>query len=960
MKGTVYEFGTQRPLAQVRSVVIYRNDTLWQSRTDSLGQYRMRFQRSADLYVWKSGYQMRYYRLARRRRPRQKLVLHRGMSGLLDTLTSSWGTRESRPQRLANLHYLHRSWGDITRLPQHETRTPQDLWQGQLPGLWTTHGSGLLDQQIPMRVRGGRSFYAFSEPLIVLDGLPLWQTPLSLPNNEITNPLLPFAPEELSTVQLLQDAAGTARWGARGGNGVLLLSSERQIPEGKRFRISYRAGISRPTVRPDMLSASQYDQLFEEAAQNAGFDADQIAFFRFNNQINDSTQTDWQNLPFRTGFFQQAELGFSEGDVRSGIRASLGFRQDRSHIVFHDQQRLRARFGVRHKVTQHWNMHLQFGSTYLLTSRVSGDIPLSLIAQIPSNPAYDPETGDPNPNTYSYNALFEEDGTQNEREIIRSIGTLRSEHTVTDWLRVVATVGVDVIRQREEVQHSPDTQRGVPDGLSYRRVTQAGTVRGGIDLLGEREFGKHHLRYALGTDYQYYDTDTLDRRFSRPLGFSLAQRERYAYGGFHGRLAYDFDERYAFTLSSRQERATTFGSANPWQNFSSLALGWTLSAEPFFRPVLDKINFLQLRASYGSSGNAQFDPAYAQGSLTGAQYGSDPALQPELRGNDALRPERNLQWDVGLRGAFAHDKIALEVSYFQQSVHDLLLNVPLPATSGYQTQWQNLGEIENRGWNVTLRTHNWERFWDWFTEINLSLLRTEVSDLNGRTLTGDAFILEEGGAFGQFYLREFVGVDTETGEALFRDAEGNPTTNPNAAPRRAIGQLFPSFWVSIRNRFEYEWLTVDMLWQGAGGHQLLDRGQAIYGNGFATLHNQTTNALDRWQQPGDVTDVPQLRLFDERANVPSSRWIQDADYLRLKRLRVGYRFPKAWLERFRARRAEAFVQGENLWTFTGLRHLDPEVSRWRGLPGENAILPTGQRFEAPMAWRVMLGVEVRF
>lgn len=960
MEGEVREFGTRQPLPDVRAVLIYRNDTLWHSKTDTSGYYRIRFQRNGDLYVLKSGYQTRYYRLGRRNRPRTQLMLHRGMSGLLDTLSTAGHLRFGSGQYLHKPNTIYRSWGDQTRLRAHHTATPQALWQGRFTGMRVQHGSGLLDEMPRLRIRGTRSFYALAEPLIVLDGLPLWQTPLDLPGSPLSNPLLAFPVDDLQEVRVLKESLETSRWGARGANGVLMLSSLRDVPTGKGLRVSYRAGVSGTSVRPDMLSAQQYDELFEEAAQNAGFNADQITFFRLNNNISDTLQANWTDLPFRMGFFQQAGLGIWRRDSTGTMRADVSFRQENAHVVWHNQQRLTARLQLQEALSEQLTIQLQLGGTYLSTDRLTTVSPLSLLTQIPSNPTTDPQTGAPNPNTYTYNALFEENGTTNQSQLYRLTGSGAATYKLLSWLNLRAFAGVDFLRWREEADFQPETLRGQPDGLSYSRLVQAATARTGLDLNGVRTWSRHRLRYTFGADYQYYDADTISGKASRTL--DLALRERYAFGGGHAELAYDFDSRYLLQGSLRQERATAFGSQKPWQTFGAVAVGWTVSQEAFFRKVIDKIPFLQLTAAYGTSGNAFFNPAFAQGSLAPATYGGQPALSPQQLGNNALEPERTTQLDFGFRTALFHDKIALEVSHFRQRTEGLLLNVPLPATSGYDNQWQNIGALENQGWEFTLRTHNWERFWDWFTEISLTTLQSEVTQLAGQTLrAGTLTQVREGEPLGLFYGAAYAGVDPQNGNALYLDAEGNPTANPQQAAMQPLGQAFPTLWGSIRNRFEYEWLTVDMLWEGAAGNQVLDLAKAQYANAFTTLHNQATEALDRWQQPGDITDVPQLRLFEGNGNLPSSRWLQDADYLRLKRLRVGYRLTEKWRKRFRAREAEVFVQGENLWTFTKVKHIDPEISRWGslGMMGSQ-LVPNGQFFNVPTAWRVQLGLELRF
>ncbi|MEM6298964.1 MAG: SusC/RagA family TonB-linked outer membrane protein [Bacteroidota bacterium] len=876
------------------------------------------------------------------------------MSNLLDSVRLDFtiGTGDL----LQNREQLYPSWGDITRLPQNQFSTPQSAWQGQFSGLRVQATTGELDANFRLRIRGERTVWAFGEPLLVVDGLPIWQTPLVLPDNAMTNPLLFFPSDAFTQVDVIKD--GLSTYGARGANGVISLSTRPEdVSTGTNFRVSYRAGITQSTVRPEMLSAAEFDELFVETLQNSGADEAQILFQKQRNNVNDSTDSEWARLPYRTGFFQQAVVSVSHRDSTGYRLAEVGFRRESSHVIFHNQQRPHARVQTQDQISSRLSLRTNLGATILETDRLDNiKNPLLLIFQIPSNLAYDPETGEPYTLNRNYNTLLEENGTQNQRRVVRIIQTSRAEYQLTDWLSAALETGFDFTRQREDVSHDPTTIRGGTEGLSYQRKVQAATARGGLSIFGTRNLNKHTLRYSTSADYQYYDLDTYRTRISRPTNARLEQAERYAFGGFNATLHYGFDRRYLLQVNYRYERATTFGRQNPWQGFGSLAAGWTISHEPFFQPIIDKVSFLQLRASWDESGNGLFDPALAQGSLTQIAYGDEPALSPRTLGNDALRPERTQQLNFGLKAGFYHDKIFLEVNHFRQTTDGLIRNVSIPATSGYDNQWQNKGEIQNEGWEFTLRTHNYDRFWDWFTEVNFSLLNNQVTDLDGESLLS----LREGEAYGNFFGIEYAGVDTQTGDALYRTEDGGTTSNPAQAEIRSLGQRMPKFWGGIRNRFEYEWLTVDLLVEGAGGNYIFDQGGfQVYDNGDFS-RNQTTELLDRWQQAGDQADVPELRV-EPNGRAFSSRWLQKADYLRIKRLRVGYALTQKWRDKFKLSQAEIFLQGENLWTFTALRNLDPELAGRAVTENQNRNLLFGvQNFVVPQALRVEVGVEIKF
>ncbi len=945
VEGQVSGFEGGLFLTDARAVVIYKGDTLDQYLADSAGYYRVRFQRNADLYIFREGYQPQRYRLSRKSRPSFAVRLRSGMMGLLDSLSPVGAFPAlGYGDRLDQVGYL---------IEDGAASRPEDRWQGRLDGLWIQSGGGWLEAAPRLHIRGPNSLYAHGQPLLVIDGLPIWQTPLGLESHPTVHPLLDFPAAAFGQVQVHQDAPLAAHWGARGGNGILSLNTLRPPEAGQSWRAGYQGGITRPSVRPAMLSAQQYQELFTEAAQNAGFNPDQIEFFRRIYRINDSTETGWDQFPYRTGFFQRADVGFSRRDSSGYFTADLSLGQVSAFVQNHDQQHIHLRTAAQQHLGKRASIAFQLAGSYLHLNRLQAQTsPLNLLTQIPSTPDRDPETGLPNPNTYAYNALFEDDGTKDTYRRYRVMGTFRGQYQIKDWLTAAAVLGGDFLRQFENVSHAPNTLLGQPDGRDYTRHVQAHTARAALELLGQHQQQQHRITYQLSADYQHYAADTIRERVSggsRPPW----QAQQYAFGGFNAWVSYALRQRYHLQLNGRRERATTFGREQDWQNFYALAGAWTISKEQFLRPISHQINFLQLRASWGVSGNAGYDPLFAQGSLSRGQYGDDPTLTPRRAGNARLKPERTQNLDLGLRLAFLQDKIALEVSYFDQQTHDLILNAPLPATSGYDNQWQNLGRLQNNGWQIRLRTHNHERFWDWFSELHLTFLRSQIQDLNGQTLTEGIHRFAEGLPYAAFYAPRFLGVDAQTGQVLYTDANGEPTSDLSAAAPQLIGQPLPKIWAGFSNRFVYEWLSVEMLWQAALGHHLYDAAHTRYANDWATFHNQTTDALQRWQNPGDQTDIPRPVLLNPNGQFVSSRHLKRADYLRLQRLRVGYTPQK-----LPGRPLQIFLQGENLWTLTRpeTRHLDPTIADFVAGDLKRNLLLGRQNLSLPTAWSVSLGL----
>jgi TonB-dependent starch-binding outer membrane protein SusC len=299
---------------------------------------------------------------------------------------------------------------------------------------------------------------------------------------------------------------------------------------------------------------------------------------------------------------------------------------------------------------------------------------------------------------------------------------------------------------------------------------------------------------------------------------------------------------------------------------------------------------------------------------------------------------------VGLDYGFLNNRITGEIDYYIKNTNDLLLDVNVPSTSGYTTVLRNVGELENRGFEFSITSYNFVGEFNWSTSFNWSTNVNKMTNLDGQIIEG-SFIsrAQEGYGIGVFFEREYAGVNPDNGDALYylnRDATDDElnsgsvfdrdgrlvTANYGAAERVVIGDPNPEWFGGFTNNFSYRGFDLNVFFQFVYGNDIyMSSGRFTTANGD-WFDNQTRDQLNRWQNPGDITDVPEARFLYGNGAGNSSRYISDGSYLRLKVLTLGYTLPTDLVQRVNVRSARIFAQGTNLLTFTDYRGYDPEVN----------------------------------
>jgi TonB-linked SusC/RagA family outer membrane protein len=842
--------------------------------------------------------------------------------------------------------------------------------QGKAAGVVIESGSGKVGQGMKVRIRGTSSISASSQPLYVIDGLPMQTQSESDANNEITNPVADINPNDIESIEVLKDAAATAIYGARGANGVILITTKKG-KAGQKTVISLDLNSSwgKPTRKRGFLDAKQYVDLIGEAAVNdgridfkngdSGFGSEQEAIDAYKSYYeseildNYALGTDWRNQAVNTNWEDalyrsvakgnQVNLSASGGNEKTRFFASGFYNVQDAIVIVNKFTRYGGRLNLEHSATDKLSIGLNLSLTRSQLDRVSNDnnysTPGQLVAQVPISPIIDPETGKLNKRTLYANGLVDAAFNSDKQTTFRSLGNAFANYNFLPWLSFRTEFGADVLNLYQEIFVGKEATDGGGIGKgetdasqsvsfntnNYFTITPALGANHKLSAVVGMSFLQNDSRNIVTQGEQYPSDAVKNLSGATSITFGSSVNNRYNFLSYFFRANYSFKDKYLIGASIRTDGSSRFGPNKRYGTFPAGSVGWVISQEDFLKNS-NALSFLKLRASYGLTGNAEIGE-YEYLSLYGiSNYPSMPGFIPTQLGNPDLHWEKTAQADIGLEFGFLNNRISGEVDYYNKRTTDLLLNVNIPSTTGFQFITKNLGKLRNQGVEFTLNSVNIDGAFRWTTSFNIAYNKNRVTDLQGQIIESGQQRAVEGEAIGAFYLQKYLGVDPETGDALYMDKDGKPTKSYSQAVRTVVGNANPDFTGGFTNNFTYKGFDLSAFFTFVQGNEIYNRAGVYQATGFSGgLDNQTTEILRRWQKPGDVTDVPRVSLSYPTGQRASSRWIYDGSYIRLKTLTLGYTLPKKVLSTVKISSARLYVSGYNLWTKTDYIS-DPEVN----------------------------------
>ena len=878
--------------------------------------------------------------------------------------------------------------------------------QGKVAGVQITALNGKVGQGLQIKVRGSASLTASSQPLYVVDGIPITSADQSS-TTAPTNPIADLNPNDIESLEILKDAASSAIYGSRASNGVVLITTKKGRAGKTTFDAGMQIGASTPTHLRQWLNTQQYVELFQEARANTGAYTATSLTNRFTRYAagdpagwqgaNPTYNTDWQQEAFQKAPSQQYDLSARGGDAKTRFFIS-GQYFDQSGILIKNRfRRLSGRVNLDHTATDKLTLGVNMNLSHSINDRVSNDnafsTPLQIIALPPMTPVIDPRTNQLSGDyTLYYNPLLNRDFAALQARVYRIIGNVYADYKLMPGLSFRTEFGTDLLSQQEEEYYGRETARntGAANGLgsnSFRQVTNFTTNN--FFSFGRTIAEKHDIDATLGVSYQesranfnsvtgqQFPSDAYKQISSAAkITAGTGTQSSYSFLSYFARVNYRFNNKYLLGASGRIDGSSRFGINNRYGFFPAVSAGWILTEESFLKNV-QTLSLLKIRASYGLTGNAEIGDFSSQALYaatnnagTSAGYAGVPGQAPSQIPNPDLTWEKTLQTDIGLEFGFLDNRFSGELDYYEKNTSGLLLNVNVPGSSGFRTQLRNVGKLQNKGYEFVFNSRNISGAFNWTTSLNIAYNKNVVTDLGGTTITG-SFLnrAQEGQPLGVFVGPEYAGVDVQNGDALYykntikadSTIDRGTTNDYNAAAYVPLGNPSPKFIGGITNTFSYAGFDLSILFNGQFGNYIYNGGGKFQSANGDFFDNQSVDQLNRWQKPGDITNVPQARLLGGNGTGESSRYLQKGDYVRLRTLTLGYALPKTLLSRVNLNRVRIYVTAQNLLTFTGYTGWDPEVNSDAYVTGARGPINIGVDFySAPQPRTIIGGLQIGF
>ena len=855
--------------------------------------------------------------------------------------------------------------------------------QGRVAGVQISAVSGLPGSGQTFRIRGTNSLTASAQPLIVIDGVIATQGNFATSGGgQGTNALADLNPQDIESYVFLKDAAATAQYGARGANGVVVITTKRGKVGKTKFSAGWYGGIQEVWRTPGFTNSREWYDIYGEAWDVAG-NSTFIGSLNVNNPANAGLAGftfSWPeaitdvfgiaeydttgNAPrmfdevLRSGYLQEFNIAAEGGNEKTTFRVGLTYRDEEGYVIENKFKRLAGSVALDHQATDKIKIGATVNLIRTINNRVSSNNNVSgVLSSSVLWPAILPyRDSDGNYiafNNFNIAANIPQDVELNnlDTETLRLIGNVYANYRPIDGLEFETRLATDIFNQYEVSFQDPATIDGNPGGSAYSAQSVVYNWTSDNKVSYTRSFAQKHVIGALFlASFQRVRSDFVNANSinfatngvrtvdggANVVGAS-ANGTSFTFTNYLLQLNYSFDDKYQFQVLGSYNGSSRFSEDNQYGFFPAVSVGWVLSKESFLQGI-DFIGNLKLRASVGLTGNAEIGN-FPNQALTGVgAYNLEGTLQRAQLANPDLTWEETLKYDVGVEFSVWNDRISGTIDYYRNEGRDNLLSVPVPSTTGFTTQIQNIGEIVNSGLEITLAIRPLSRESDlqWTIETNHTYLKSEVTNLFPSTTEGQNPILfgaaptatTIGQPVSSFYLIRYLGVNSQTGTAMFEDLNGDGQIT--ALDRQFIGSAVPDWIGGLNNTLEYKGVTLSVFLQYSYGNEIYDAtGASFQGSSgsSAGYWNLYSSATRRWQNPGDQTDVPRPianRSFDNQA---STRYLYDGSFLRLKTVELGYQLPKKILEPIGLTNCYVYALGQNLYTWTGFdESWDPEVN----------------------------------
>ena len=843
-----------------------------------------------------------------------------------------------------------------------------NLLQGQAAGVVVSSSSGDPNASTAVIIRGSSSINAGSSPLYVVDGI-IGGT---------------AKPQDVESVTILKDAAATGLYGSRAANGVIIITTKTGKSGKTQVNINATVGSNKPSFGKFRVMNAQEAYDYQQSFLPAAF----FATYRPASLLEHDTN--WRDLCYRTGITQSYGADVSGGNEKTQFYIAGSYYNEQGTVYHTNRLEYNFRANLSHKITDKLKVTVKFNVNTLGTeTEASGNY--GALRGSTGNMPWD----------YPYN----EDGTIRKGTEIGWIGRendnflhgwqynsdftngngfdgdLNFDYNILKNLTFSSYNRVSYSNSKRERYYDVLAKAGKGMGelwnwfyngnsmitsnrLKYDKAFGKSSVTAIAVFEGEKNLSDNNNMYGNGIASGLHVMDAA-ATIMKADGINPGNIGENAFYKGLVQVDYSFDNKYFLIGSFINEASSRFGANNRSANFFTLGSSWILSNESFM-DNLPMFSELKIRASYGSTGNANISNYQALGLYSfSTQYNGIPGAVPSQLANPDLTWEKARTTDFGVDIGL-YKRITFNFDWYDKTTDGLLLSVEKPYTSGYASFMDNVGSVRNRGVEFALNTKNFDGEFKWETGFNISFNKNKILKLaGGKDITSGNFRFREGEGLYTWWFQKWVGVDPANGNPLWEiittDVDGNQTvssTNAYAtATMQLTGSALPEFTGGLTNNFTFKRFYLNTFANFTYGNMVynsLDTDGAYETNNERVL----TSGETRWANPGDIATHPKPILGGNlNSNKPSSRFLEDGSYLRMRNITLGYDLPEKLLQPLNISAVRVFVSADNMFTFTKFKGMDPEVVV---SPGAGTIGESGDWYKYPISKKLLFGINIRF
>ena len=810
--------------------------------------------------------------------------------------------------------------------------------QGQVAGLTVLSNTGEPSASASMTIRGTNSINSGTSPLYILDGVAISASDFNTIN-----------PADIESMSVLKDASSTSIYGARAANGVIVITTKRGR-NMDRPNINYRMQMGVSSLAHgnwDLMNTAERIQYEKEIGMTAGQNYDYLS----------KTDVNWMDVVFNdAAMLQSHELSVSGATDKTNYYFSGGY-YDQDGIA---PGSLFERYSMRFNFEQQMSDWLKMGTNTMFNFQniqQADEGAYALVTPISASrfmlPYWNPyradgslaSVGDGSWNGQGQNPLEWLENNPLAYKKYKVFSTVFAELNLYKNLTFKSQFGVDFSHTTGFSQSFPtyapnlgqgSASRSSSDGLNLQ-LSNTLNYRFNVDnvhdfniLLGHEWQNYHMEAFSLRTEGQTNDFLTDISTGTRATSWSSTSTSDYSRVSFFGRGEYNYQDRYYGEVSVRTDGSSRFGKNNRWGLFGAVGFMWHLRNEDFMADKRDWLTFAQLAFSSGTSGNSEI-PNYEHLALIGggADYAGDAGVAPISPGNESLTWENTWTTNLALHFGF-WNRLNVDLELYNKMTTDMLMNVPLSyaQSNGYGYIWDNVGTMVNRGVELNLSSTVLQiRDFSWSLNTNVGYNHNRLVELYGDVkeyeLANTNTKLVVGHPVGEFYINRYAGVNPANGDALWYDKDGNLNNELRDEDKVLVGKNYHAPWQGgFGTNLSWKGLTLSAQFSWVADRWMINNDRYFdESNGRFATYNQSRRLLNRWKNPGDITDIPRHGEYTEF----DSRLLEDASFMRLKNLMLGYALPSDLLKKTGfIRGLRVYAQAQNLFTFTKFSGLDPE------------------------------------